>query len=180
MKKLSDESSIPNTILAILYQLGEGTIKSFFPHPYYHTFCNHKRQGSIYISINRLKTRGLIKADSQSDIFRLTKKGEKEAFLAYTNAERKKYKLIKPKWDGKWRMILFDIPEKKRKYRDYLRELIKFLDFKELQKSVWVSPYPIPDYLRQILAEERILYHTRMITTSSIDYDKDLRKLFSV
>lgn len=180
MKRLNNKPSITRTLLAILYETGGNTIKSFFPHPYYHTFCNHTRKDSIYTSINRLKNSGLIKIDKESDIFRLTKKGEKEAFIAYFNAEKSSYSNKKPKWDGKWRIVLFDVPEKKRRHRDYLRNLIKSLGFRELQKSVWVSPYSIPDFLREILAEEKILFHTRMITTSSIDYDKDLKRLFNL
>lgn len=77
-------------------------------------------------------------------------------------------------------MIVFDIPEKKRKYRDYLRKMLKALGFKELQKSTWVTPYPIPDFLKELLWEERMKHFTRFITIKEIDYDKDLRKSFNL
>lgn len=96
------------------------------------------------------------------------------------NAELSGYKIHKQKWDGKWRIILFDIPEKKRALRDYLRSVIKRCGFKEFQKSIWVHPYKIPDFLKEILGEENILFYTRFITTTSIDFDKDLKKLFSL
>jgi len=44
-------------------------------------------------------------------------------------------------WDGKWRMLIFDVPEKFRIGRDALRWKIRKLGFKELQKSVFVIPY---------------------------------------
>jgi CRISPR/Cas system-associated endoribonuclease Cas2 len=52
-------------------------------------------------------------------------------------------KIEKPtKWDGKWRVVMFDIPEKMKSKRDVLREKLKDLKFLELQKSVFVHPYP--------------------------------------
>ena len=45
-------------------------------------------------------------------------------------------------WDKKWRIIIFDIPEKyKRRARDALREKLQKMKFYPLQKSVWVCPY---------------------------------------
>lgn len=180
MDKLCKKLSIPRTILAILYEIGSGTIKSFFPHPYSHLFCNHKRIKSFESAVSRLKKEGLIARKNNSDIFYLTKKGEKEAFWASMNTELSGYKIRKQKWDGKWRIILFDIPEKKRVLRDYLRSVIKRCGFKEFQKSIWVHPYKIPDFLKEILGEENILPCTRFITTVSIDFDRDLKKLFSL
>ncbi len=180
MDNLYKNLSIPRTILAILYEIGSGTVKSFFPHPYSHLFCNHRRAKSFESAASRLKKEGLIAKRSNSDIFYLTKKGEKEAFWASMNAELSGYKIHKQKWDGKWRIILFDIPEKKRALRDYLRSVIKRCGFKEFQKSIWVCPYKIPDFLKEILSEENILPYTRFITTTSIDFDKDLKKIFSL
>lgn len=48
-------------------------------------------------------------------------------------------------WDGKWRAVLFDIPEKKRKARDSLRCKLRHLGFCEMQKSVFIFPYECRD-----------------------------------
>ena len=72
----------------------------------------------------------------------------------------------------------FDIPEKKRRYRDYLRQMLKTLGFRA-QKSTWVTPYPVPDFLKELLWEEQMKHFTRFITIKEIDYDKDLRKVFN-
>lgn len=169
---------ITKTILAILYELGNGTVKAFFPHPYSHLFCSHNSSRDYYRTTHRLKEKGWI--SKKSDTFRLTKEGEKEAFFAYLDAQKLMYQPKKRKWDGQWRMIIFDVPEKKRKYRDYLRQMLKTLGFKELQKSTWVTPHPIPDFLKELLWEERMKHFTRFITIKEIDYDKDLRKGFGL
>lgn len=49
------------------------------------------------------------------------------------------------RWDGKWRTVLYDIPEKKKPAREALRAKLKELGFYEWQKSVWVHPFPCRD-----------------------------------
>lgn len=52
-------------------------------------------------------------------------------------------------WDGKWHMVLFDIPEKDRKLRAVLRRHLAAAHFGYLQNSVWVSPDPL-DFERRL------------------------------
>jgi len=47
------------------------------------------------------------------------------------------------KWDGFWRMLIFDIPEKEKKLRDILRGRLKEFGFGKWQKSVYISPFDI-------------------------------------
>ena len=50
-------------------------------------------------------------------------------------------------WDKKWRVVMFDVPEKRRRGRDALRLKLKELGFFEWQKSVFVYPYPCRDQI---------------------------------
>lgn len=181
MDKLRTTPSKTQVVLSILAEIGTGTIKAFFPHPYYHTFCQHGSKQSLYSATKRLREAGLIV--KKADIFYLTEKGEKEAFWANMNLEFHSYsakKKIPPKWDGKWRIIFFDVPEKKKQHRNYLRSIIKGVGFKEFQKSIWVYPHKVPDFLIEILQEDNILPYTRFLTTNNIDYDDDLKSMFSL
>ena len=45
-------------------------------------------------------------------------------------------------WDGKWRLLFFDIPESRRKHRDLFRLQLKKLGFHPLQRSVFLHAYP--------------------------------------
>lgn len=45
-------------------------------------------------------------------------------------------------WDGKWRMIIYDVEHRKKHLRDIFRSELKLLGFLKLQESVWVYPYP--------------------------------------
>lgn len=184
------KSSIPLTILKILWEVGAITVDAFF-NPVYarrygYTPTNFSRGSkAAYYNWNkatsRLKNKNLIR--QKGDIYYLTTRGEKEAFLCYLKDRTLKFPQNSnknQKWDGKWRILFFDIPEKKRRYRDELRLLLKAIGFREFQKSVWIYPYQVPSFLKEILFEEEIKHFTRMITTTSIEYDKDLKRLFKI
>ncbi len=51
-------------------------------------------------------------------------------------------------WDGLWRMVIFDVPEKDRKLRDRLRRRLEKEHFGQLQRSVWISPDPFGELKR--------------------------------
>ncbi len=53
--------------------------------------------------------------------------------------------------DGKWTMVIFDVPEKYKKSRDRLRSILQSLGFELFQKSVWVTPYDVSKKLEMAL-----------------------------
>ena len=68
----------------------------------------------------------------------ITKKGEKLVERYNIN----KLRIKKPrKWDGKWRVVVFDISTKQKTKREALRGKLKEFGFYQLQKSVWTYPY---------------------------------------
>lgn len=87
--------------------------------------------------------------EGNTRLYRLTIKGAYEIlrlrFVEHMIGERKK------KWDGVWRIMIFDIPEEKRKYRDFMRRLLKDNGFEMWQFSVWVTKYNPEPALRDLL-----------------------------
>jgi CRISPR-associated endonuclease Cas2 len=108
-----------------------------------------KRKRQFAQFINYLKKQGYIQIDSLKERhgILLTSKGQRKALIV-------KYKLG-PKFtkrkDKKWIMIIFDIPEKIRKYRDEFRNFLISLRFQKLQKSVWICPYDVLKNLEEII-----------------------------
>ncbi|MDP3935357.1 MAG: hypothetical protein Q8Q46_04040 [Candidatus Giovannonibacteria bacterium] len=93
-------------------------------------------------AISRLRKRNLIFGEriGKKLVFALTEIGELEAQKITL-----KLQMSKPKrWDGKWRIIIFDVPEKIRGKRDLLRKELNNFGFTQLQRSVWAYPYPLP------------------------------------
>lgn len=80
----------------------------------------------------------LSETDKETTII-VTEKGKRQ-LLKYNI---KTMTLNKPDvWDGKWRVVIFDVKEGKKSMRESLRRKMKQLEFYQLQKSVYVSPYP--------------------------------------
>ncbi|MEK7664691.1 MAG: hypothetical protein AAB361_00955 [Patescibacteria group bacterium] len=83
-------------------------------------------------------------------------------------------------WDGKWRLVIFDIPEKIKKSRDALRWKIKELGFYELQKSVFVFPYQCEDEINFVIEYYNLRKYVRFGTLNAIDNEIHLKKIFNI
>ncbi|AKM84813.1 TPA: CRISPR-associated endonuclease Cas2 [Patescibacteria group bacterium] len=58
--------------------------------------------------------------------------------------------------DGNTRILVFDIPESRRKLRDRFRYHIKLLGFKRHQQSVWVSQYQCEDWIEWLIGYHQV------------------------
>jgi len=93
-----------------------------------------------------LKKKKLIKSYvvNKKRYVELTPKGKKRARYYFL-----KRKILRPKkrWDGKWRVVIFDICEDKKSKRETIREWLKNIGLIELQRSVYVYPF---EFKRQL------------------------------
>ncbi len=129
--------------------------------------------------IKQLYQTKLIEIKKNADGFTtiiLTEKGENKAITYNFN----NMKIDKQKWDGKWRLVIFDIPERKRSGRDDLREKLKEIGFYELQKSVWVCPYNCKDQIDFIIEFFDLREYVRFAVVDSIDNELHLKKIFNL
>lgn len=107
----------------------------------------------------------------------LTDKGKEKA-LTY---DLEKMEIKKPKqWDKKWRVVLFDIPENRKKIREILRFHLKKLRFYEFQKSVFVYPYDCKDEIDYLIEFYDIRKFVRFIIADSIDNEMHLKEHFNL
>ena len=79
----------------------------------------------------------------------------KEEIRRFYN-ENPKVFLAKEKWDGIFRAVAFDIPERERKKRVLLRKKLKYLGFGLLQRSIWISPYPLLADLKEYFKKNNL------------------------
>lgn len=83
-------------------------------------------------------------------------------------------------WDHKWRIVIFDIPEKQRVARDALRFRLKKLGFYELQKSVFVYPFHCQDEVDFITEFFQLRPYVRYGLLESIDNEFHLKQIFKI
>jgi phenylacetic acid degradation operon negative regulatory protein len=104
-----------------------------------------KAEKSSKIAISRslkgLRDTGLVEQSfsGQNEYARLTKDGKKKVHSLKLDNDTT---LVDPTWDGKWRIVLLDLPETRKDEREALRYLLKKAGFVCLKNSVWVSPFP--------------------------------------
>lgn len=133
------------------------------------------RQG-INVSRRRLVENGFL-SYTKNGFIKLTSKGEQKLY----ELERHDYKLPHhKKWDKKWRVLIFDIPERKRLLRDKVRFTLLSIGFKRLQDSVWVYPHDCEDLITLIKSDFKIGKDLLYLIVDSIENDRMLKEWFGV
>lgn len=137
---------------------------------------NAKRRGRLSATIKRLERQKLVswsEIDGKLKLV-LTENGEKKV-LKYRLEE---LTIKKPnEWDGLFRVVIFDIPEKKKGVREMFRRKLKELEFQQLQKSVFVTPFECRDeidFLKNVY--EVVPYVSYILATDIPDISFDFPK----
>ncbi len=135
---------------------------------------------SLERAINALYESKLIseKTNNDGSVTMILNSNGKRKALTY-NLETIEIK--KPeKWDGKWRVVVSDVPEKLRKMRSSLRFHLYKLGFYPLQKSVFVHPYECQKEIEFITEWYRGRKFVRFITAEKIDNELEIKKYFNL
>jgi len=63
-------------------------------------------------------------------------------------------RFLRDNWDGKWRIVSYEIPEKQRDLRDKLRREVSSWGLGPWHRSFWITPHPIIPYLQKLVANK--------------------------
>ena len=120
----------------------------------------------------------------------ISAKFEKDGNISLLLTREGKTKLLKyqidsmqikdQKWDGKWRIVIFDIPEEQKKERDAFRFRLKRLGFHELQRSVFVHPHECQDEIEFFAEFYNIVENVRFGILEKIDNEMRLKTTFDL
>ncbi|OHA97477.1 MAG: hypothetical protein A3G47_02195 [Candidatus Zambryskibacteria bacterium RIFCSPLOWO2_12_FULL_39_45] len=143
-------------------------------------FLKNKKKYSLKYYLNqkaqKLVEDGLLKVETKNNkqYVSLTKEGER-VLMYHQIKEKKNYH-----WDGKWRVVIFDVWENSRYKRDLLRNEIKDFGFVQLQRSVWIYPYECAEFIELLKTDLSFGKNIRYMVVESLDYDQNLRKIFNL
>ena len=130
-------------------------------------------------TLKRLEKQKLVKIgqEGKKQIIQITDRG-RQRILKYALDE---IEIKKPKnWDKKWRLISFDLPEKRVKERKIFVEYLRVWGFYPLHKSVYLHAYPCLqkiEFLREYLG---VSEYVRLFVVSSIENDRMFREFFGI
>lgn len=115
---------------------------------------------------------------------------EREGRLRLTPAGRvhiekilmREYRIPEPvRWDGKWRILMFDIREKRRHVRTQLRKLLQGTGFLHLQDSVWIYPHPCDEFVALVRAHLASgVGELRAVVADALESDRPIREHFGL
>ena len=108
----------------------------------------------------------------------LTEKGRKLAEELAIRDELRPEK--QKKWDYKWRIIMFDVWERRRNVRDELRQTLKKFGFVKVQNSAWTYPYPCEKLLIFLRTHLKLGRGILYVVADEMEYDERLRQHFSL
>lgn len=140
-----------------------------------------KRFNTPYLKrvLKRLEEQKLVETE--------TKKGYQTVKITDAGRQRilkyslDKLEIKKPRtWDGKWRLVSYDIPKDKYSRRDTFRAYLQAWGFYPLHESVFLHAYPCEketEFLREYFG---VGEYVRVFTVEEIEGDEPYREFFGV
>ncbi len=177
---------IQRYILLLLLSGVSLSFASFSPRRYFKTLSRIDREfqklhrGQLVASINALYRSKLVgyKETPDGEVAVILNDGGKKRALAYKLEEMK---IKRPsQWDTQWRIVIFDIPQTLKKARDAFRAHLRQIGFRQLQRSVFVHPFPCRDEIDFLIEFHDLRPFVRTLLATHIDTEKELMKDFEI
>ncbi|MEK7669306.1 MAG: hypothetical protein AAB350_01805 [Patescibacteria group bacterium] len=141
-------------------------------------FITHPRQiESIKRSRDVLIERGLL--ENKNGQLKITQGGKRYLFRCLSLGDNKELNKNK-KWDGKWRVLIFDIPESRRFDRTNIRQALISIGFMRLQDSVWIYPYSCENIVSLLKAETETEGDVLYMIVEALENDEEVKKYFGL
>lgn len=133
-------------------------------------------RGRMREALLRLQRKGLVR--NVNGRYLITEAGSRKISLMEAGSVGRRKK-DRP-WDGKWRIIMFDVWERRKSVRERLRHLLIGAGFVRLQDSVWVTPYPAEELCELVRSELKVGSGMRYVLAEAIDNEASLKRLFKL
>lgn len=134
-----------------------------------------RQEEHITIARKRLKKEGAL--IEKNGFLRVSPKGLRQLYsLSLSLASPPPQK----KWDEKWRIMIFDIPEHRRAIRNRVRNLLHSSGFVRVQHSVWLYPYPCEEFVALLKADVKVGHGMLYLIVDSLENDQRFREMFGL
>lgn len=188
MNKKTESSAVINGLLRFI--VGGGVVATIIVAPgmakvldkptraYFRKLDKAKQERELTRLLYYMKRKGLIALRSEDYVHGVVVTDKAKQRLKAADFDRLS---INPsrKWDKKWRVVFFDIPEQERDTRRQLTGKLKQLEFQQLQRSVWIHPFSCREEIEIVSAHFKVQKYITYIETTYIDSQEALIKRFS-
>ncbi len=173
-----EKEIIKLTVKEILFNIFDFSAEVFFLH---NSFYHHMTK-------DYLRGRELDRADYSRKIYYLRKKGyirsfikSKQKYIELTKRGKRRIQRLSideikikrsKRWDGKLRLVIFDIPKKFKTEREIFRDKLKNLGFILIQKSIYAHPFTCTEEIRTIAERLCIEEYVLLIISDVIQNEK--------
>ena len=127
------------------------------------------------LAVDRLLEQGLIR--KRGARVSITNTGLK---AVDTTVSKTRALLGRKKWDFRWRIVSYDIPEQDKKLRDMVRRILARTGFKKLHHSLWIFPHECRELISLIKEETGLKKYLLYAVVDKIENEEHLKKLFSL
>ena len=123
----------------------------------------YRQRRVFYATLNRLKKQGLVtgRKSGRRSVWKITKRGLKRLGFLWENRNNpfllRNLDLAREPRKSGITIVAFDIPEREKFKRQWLRGCLKLLGFSLLQKSVWIGKRRLPEKFVHALRKEGML-----------------------
>jgi len=130
----------------------------------------HNEQ-SVRAAISRMNRQGWVQSrrEGNKSFYSLTTRGKKRIDEAAVRI----FKLKAQSWDGKWRILIYTIPEEKRKIRDELRQELVWSGFGTISNSCWISPNDLEKEVYDLIDKYDVRNHVDFFVSEHIGPEND-------
>lgn len=132
------------------------------------------KKEAIRTDLSRLQKEGLIKKDPKQKVYCLTDKGKE--LVSYIE---NRFLILQEPWDKKFRVVIFDVPEKKRYWRIFLKRELELMQFQQLQKSVYIGKFPLPASLIKEIEADDMGKFVYIFTVENVDRQDEILKMLN-
>ncbi len=137
---------------------------------------NNRKAKRAFYGLRRYKFVRHVK-ESNVDKYVITQKGEnklQEILIDEVVIQSQK------KWDGKWRLVIYDLPIRFKKARNAFRWKLKDLGFFQFQKSAWIYPYTCEKEILFVADFFGVRQHIEILEVNKLLHDKKLKAHFNL
>lgn len=134
---------------------------------------------SLKRTIRRLQKQRMVSIEKRGDqeVLALTEKGKKRILQISLDELSLK---DAGNWDGKWRLVIYDISDRRRRLRDVVRETLIRLNFLKIQESVFITPHPCFREIEFLRTYYGLRDEINILEVSKIEFEKAYRDYFGL